>query len=665
MTTTLRIRNVSSRAINVATSVSPTLGAKDWTILAPAAPARSAPTAVLSFDRDEGITHGKTWTFTTSFVVDGVPVRLEERVTGELVGSTMSQSMTAGSVTTGMIDTNDPRSITFKGASGATYELAWSLSGALYKDILYALTVPEPAYRAVPRVMEQIETVVVLMLENRSLDNVLGWLYAEGAPRLVFPPGSPERYDGIPAGAENAYETTAFSPKRGTAGYRTRCRVPAYDPNEPIAHVAQQLYADGFEKMPPGSPWASTPPMKGFVGDYHEAYIDDVSEVMGAYSPEDLPILSGLAKGFAVSDRWFSSVPTQTDPNRAFSLCGTSRGAETNDQIDGGTFADANTLFNVLAAKGKTWALYWQSESPLSTGEPLTWQPYTSYFYPRMMAPDALAKGATKGYPQFLADARDGKLPSFSYVEPYWGGGVGVIFDPTSWVGIQGTDYHPPAWIGPAEAELLQIYEALVQSPQWPHMLLVITFDEHGGNWDHVPPPRALPPDASVGASGFAFDRLGVRIPTILVSPFVEAGTVFRAPAGSEWDLDHTSLLATLCKWAGVDPASAALGARTAAAPTFEGVLRSTARTEPLPTLTLPEGYAQQGGGKGAVLGISDQARAAMKAQATAGAPARARLATFRAAAHRASSHGEGGSEELKRAMDEMILGAPAGSRSS
>ncbi len=117
------------------------------------------------------------------------------------------------------------------------------------------------------------------------------------------------------------------------------------------------------------------------------------------------------------------------------------------------------------------------------------------------------------------------------------------------------------------------MYHAIRQGPQWNETLFVVTFDEHGGTYDHRPPPKTINPGSQRGTSGFNFDRLGVRVPTILVSPFVEAGTVFRAPDASAHPFDHTSLLKTLLMWAGVDPASAGMGARMPVAPTFEGVL--------------------------------------------------------------------------------------------
>jgi phospholipase C len=605
-TTNISILNALGNGLSLTNSVTPSLDPTLWGSLSNSVPNAANATQVLGFNRDKHITPGDTWTFTTAFTLDGVTVQLQEQMTGTTAGSKMSQSMTADSVTTGFRDTTDSISINFTGISDAVYALRWDLAlhGNVYYSIQYTITVVTPAYQPITPVMPQVETIVMIMMENRSLDNVLGWLYNGSAPAVIYPPGSSTTFDGIPANVSNSYKTTSYSPQNGTHGYNNPWRVPAYDPGEPMPDVEVQLYGDS-QGNTPSNPWSQAPGMQGFAFNYYADYVDSVGEVMGAYSAAQLPVLYGLAQNFAVSDRWFASAPTQTDPNRAFSICGTSLGAEVNSDISSTTFQNANTIFNVLGSSGKTWGMYWQMDNPLATGEPLTsYAPFTSYYFPRM---NEAPNGSTAGYKTFLQAAASGILPNFCYIEPYWGGGKGVPFDQNDWIGIQGNDYHPPAWVGPAENDLNTLYQTLVDSPQWPSMLFIITFDEHGGNWDHVPPTPTVSPDASVGLSGFTFNRLGVRVPTILISPLITAGTVFRAPAGSPYDFDHTSFLATLCKWAGVNPASARLGTRTAVAPTFEGVIGTTARTDK-PSFTVPADYAKQGGGTGAFIGIKTSA---------------------------------------------------------
>jgi phospholipase C len=444
-------------------------------------------------------------------------------------------------------------------------------------------------------VMPQIDTIVMLMLENRSLDTMLGWLYSGGKPNHVFPNTNDPRellFNGIPPGAVNYYKSTAYSPANGTQGMSQPCRVPRWDPNEPFESVEIQLFADGDGQMP-NDPWLEQAPMTGFAYDFDAWWLTDagLAEVMGAYTAQQLPVLYGLAESFAVSDRWFSSIPTQTDANRAFSICGTSLGGLDNGTPD--TY-DAPTVFNAISGQ-KSWGVYWQYDG-VGAGDPGEGPCYTVDIFPQIKQ---AGSGVVDTYQNFLAKLAAGAdLPSFCYLEPFWGGGKGELAG-TDFVGLQGNDYHPPAWIGPAENDLNVLYDALRKSKQWPSMLLIITFDEHGGLWDHVSPTATVAPDDNT--SQFDFKTLGVRVPTILVSPYVNPGTVFRAPppqTGPAFDFDHTSFIATILKWAGVDPATAGLGNRVAVAPTFEAVLSDTPYDNS-PTFSVPSDYAGQGGGLG------------------------------------------------------------------
>ena len=128
---------------------------------------------------------------------------------------------------------------------------------------------------------------------------------------------------------------------------------------------------------------------------------------------------------------------------------------------------------------------------------------------------------------QFFADAAAGTLPPYSWLEP------NMLFGELD-------DYHPPTDIRTGEQFLAAVYDAVRNSPQWESTALLVLFDEHGGCYDHVPPPAAPVPDDSPGEQGFGFDRFGVRVPAIVVSPFTERGTVIS-------DTFHTtSVLRTL-----------------------------------------------------------------------------------------------------------------------
>ncbi len=596
--TTINLINVTGGTLAVTNSVSAPLSADYWGPTSVSAPSSAVPvpTQALVFSRDTGITTGDTWVFSTSFTVDGVVVTLEAQVVGEIwpAGSSMAQRITAGGADTGWWTSNDTRVVTFPGQSGATWSAAVSLSapfGKVHADITVTV-LQEAAPVTLAPVMPGIQTVVVLMLENRSLDNLLGMLYADSPPAAVYPPGSSTGFDGCPLTQGNQYHSSSYYPTAGTepSGPFADTTMPPFDPGEDFGHVQSQLYADGEGTLPSGAFWETDPSMSGFAWDYDEFYTDNQS-VMGVYDAAQLPVLYALAQSYAVSDLWFASVPSQTYTNRAFAMCGTALGKVDNSEIDGSTFACANTIVNVLAGAGKSWGVYWQTDGGVTAGSP-PFQPFTPYFFPRLTA---APNGGVHAFDDdtdpasFLQAAASGTLPNFCFVEPSWAGG----FPPFV---VQGSDFHPPASVTPGDQALADLFNALASSPQWPNMLLVITFDEHGGTYDHYPSQKTVAPDdapvsPAAAPYGFAFQRLGVRVPTLLVGPQVPAGMVFRSPDPTKF-FDHTSLVATLCKWAGVDPAQAGLGGRVAQAPTFEGVVQLATPRLDVPTLR-PNAFAR------------------------------------------------------------------------
>lgn len=154
-------------------------------------------------------------------------------------------------------------------------------------------------------------------------------------------------------------------------------------------------------------------------------------------------------------------------------------------------------------------------------------------------------------------------------------------------------DQHPPHDVSAGEQFLFRVWQAVSQSPAWNNILLVIMYDEHGGCYDHVlPPAGATPPDAASnpGKQGFRFDRFGVRVPVIVVSPYVQAGTVFRSNTSTPYD--HTSILATLRDWLDIpnSPGATMLtSARIKAAPTLEQVLTLASARVDKPTIAPPQ----------------------------------------------------------------------------
>jgi hypothetical protein len=319
-------------------------------------------------------------------------------------------------------------------------------------------------------------------------------------------------------------------------------------------------------------------------------------QVMETFSPEQLPVLNGLAKKYGISDQWFCSMPGGTDVNRAFSITGSSFSMLNNFQ-NGAEYASwpdnphRPSIWKTLWNNGFTdWTIYnavkWmdfvftyhlfldgqiptvdesvaedvKAEKKNQAGVAMTGEKKTS------CASDKSKHHYVSGFDQFKEDARNSNLPKFSYLEPIW-----IAKDGTS-------SYHPGGDLVPGEKMLNEIFESL-KAGAWDETLLIVTFDEHGGIFDHVPPSYAENPWPNDEADGFRFDLMGVRVPTIVASPWISEKTVFRS--GTDTPFDATSFLATLLDWHGIPKARWGLGERTKHAPTFETtLLEQEARTD-------------------------------------------------------------------------------------
>jgi phospholipase C len=398
--------------------------------------------------------------------------------------------------------------------------------------------------------LASIEHVVVLMLENRSFDHMLGYLYSDAGN--VSPAGQP--FDGLTGQETNPDASgTAVPVSPITAATANAYFMPGADPGEGYLATNQQLY--GTDAGPAAAGDAA--PGNGYVTDYSYTLGWETTEkwaivagttqqdIMGCFTPAALPVLSALAKGYAVCDRWFSSVPTETLPNRAFVCSGTSQG-HMDDKTH--TFT-APSIFGLLDKNSLGWAIYGYDATPL------TKETFTDI--------SGAAASHFGLFTDFQSAAAAGTLPPFTFLEPSWAS--------------TGNSQHPNYDVALGEQLIHDVYEALRAGPGWPQTLFVLTYDEHGGCYDHVAPPwGATPPDSTAGEFGFGFTRFGVRVPAVLVSPLIAPGTVYRVPAGGT-PLDHTSILKTVeQRWS-----LPALTARDAAAPAFGDVLTlSTARTD-------------------------------------------------------------------------------------
>jgi phospholipase C len=401
----------------------------------------------------------------------------------------------------------------------------------------------------------KIQHVVYYMLENRSFDHICGWLYEKDAKNLQFI-GSDRPF----AGATPT--TTKYNGGKLTPDFALD--LPQEDPYHDYSDVMRQLFGER-----PGAYEAyrarKKPDMSGFL------WNNGNQNVMGSYTPEQVPVLNGLAKGFALSDEWFCSMPGGTDVNRAFSLSGNSLG-ELNNFQNGVEYTQWPSAPHRPSVFKTLWSYGIDSFKIYNSIEWMNFV-FTQHLFLAGQIPsvDASSASYVASYQQFLADAASGSLPAFSYLEPTWIGSTGT------------SSYHPGADLVPGEQQLSDIYEALRRGPRWEQTLLVVTFDEHGGIYDHVPPPYATNPYPNDEIDGFKFDLMGVRVPTLLISPWIDERTVFRSPTDVAYDA--TSFLATLLRWFGVPRSGWGLGERTNHAPTFEGVLR---RKTPRPAKSLP-----------------------------------------------------------------------------
>jgi phospholipase C len=378
---------------------------------------------------------------------------------------------------------------------------------------------------------DPIEHIVVLMLENRSFDQMLGSL------KSIYP-----ELEGVDA-TDEARVNRGDDPARTVAQRPVLSRVTKLDPMHETQNVLRQI-ADGCS---------------GFIADFLQAYPQatdqQLQDVMGYYpvGPGSLTVLHTLARSFTVCDHWFCSVPGPTWTNRLFLHTGTSLGRV---EMPGDSFDpdlhcyDQPTIYQLLHDAGRSWKIYHHG-LPQSLVLTRQWE-YLDHY---------------RDVGQFYADAAGPAeaFPGYVFIEP-------------DYCGPDQNDQHPPSDVMNGEALLARVYNALrANEALWHTSLLVILYDEHGGFYDHVVPPPAVRPDDHT--EEFTFDRLGVRVPALLISPWVAPGVVPDV-------FDHTSLLRYLSdKWS-----LALLGNRTAQANSFADALLAldAARTDAPPSVPVP-----------------------------------------------------------------------------
>ncbi|HEY4172357.1 MAG TPA: alkaline phosphatase family protein, partial [Rhodopila sp.] len=358
----------------------------------------------------------------------------------------------------------------------------------------------------------------------------------------LYPSG--ETFDGLSGLEQNTWHkadgTVPVPVWKSPEMTPTAACIPTPDPGELFTDIHMQIYG-----LADAETFNPAPTMDGFVNNYMRQPAKDgprdANAVMHYFTPDQVPVLSQLAREFGVSDRWHASAPCQTWPNRFFAHTATANGYVNNSPTHFPYLME--TVFNRLDGAKVPWRVYFH-DMPQSATLGRLWNKFaTNFCYFNN---------------DFINDAAKGTLPAYSFIEPRYFANPVLKTMPN--------DQHPPHDVAYGEALIASVYNAVRGGPGWQNTLLIITYDEHGGCYDHVVPPAATPPGGPA-LGGFDFSSFGVRVPAVIVSPWVPKGSVIRPPGSTPFD--HTSIIATLRKLFPFAP----LTARDAAAPDLLGAL--------------------------------------------------------------------------------------------
>jgi phospholipase C len=367
-----------------------------------------------------------------------------------------------------------------------------------------------------PSALDNLKHIVVLMMENRSFDHMLGTM-KRGDPRI----------DGLNGTESNPDSTGALVAVQPLADFQGQLDP---DPSHHFSAVDLQIF-NGVNTSP------RVANMQGFINSYFQQRRDTAhsQKIMYYFTPDKLPVLTALASEFAVFNRWFSSIPGPTICNRAFAHYGTSFGHVTMDLFYINTIY--KSIYQRMQAAGRTAKIYYfdQASSTMEVVNLLKDQPQIF-----------------GTYEQFLNDCKHNRLPDYSFIEPNYSDHEGDNGE------LLASDQHPDHNVQEGERFIATIYNAIKNNPDlWESTALLVVYDEHGGIYDHVAPPGCMPDgfvaqpkDTGTGAP-FTFDRLGVRVPAVLISPWIPRGTVV-SPLQADGTLDkerifeHASIPATV-----------------------------------------------------------------------------------------------------------------------
>jgi phospholipase C len=372
-----------------------------------------------------------------------------------------------------------------------------------------------------------LTNIFVLMLENHSFDHLFGF---SGLPGVV----------GLSGSESNTYNNTKY-----TVSSSVTDPMPL-GPGHEFMNTMTQLCGDDTANPFPKGPY---PPINnsGFVADYANegASSSEYGDVMNCCdSPNAVPVLYQLAQEFAICDNWFSSMPGPTWPNRLFAMGGSSAGLDdspTNQEVLGwetvtGFTYQNGSIFDLLRSKNLTYKLFADFTNAFAA--------HPNYAGGEFPIAAALHNIALTEIISF--DLFNGQLTNpgaygtyyqpFTWIEPNYGDAMGDFHG--------GSSQHPTDSLAAGEAMIAAAYNAVRNSPHWNTSMLIITYDEHGGFYDHVRPPAAIEPGDSqykgLNTNGFDFQQYGVRVPAVVISPLISKGTVDHTL------YDHTSILKTV-----------------------------------------------------------------------------------------------------------------------
>ncbi|WP_158884079.1 alkaline phosphatase family protein [Rhodanobacter sp. L36] len=375
----------------------------------------------------------------------------------------------------------------------------------------------------------QIEHVFVLMLENRSFDHMLGLSELTG----VDIDGNPVAANGVAVNVNTNFDASTGTDVSVGSPAEYYLSDAEKGPGHEFENVLAQLCGTAYT---PGAPYPAINNL-GFIADYFAGDAPDPARIMRCYSREQLPVMNQLAREFAVCDSWFSSLPGPTFPNRFFAMAATSGGLDGSPSdpdtviatgFEGYRFENGS-IFDQLDQYCLPWRIYRGDDFP------------AAYLLSGMNLNEL--QGRLTGFENFESEVNDpGFDKKFVWIEPKYGADKFDITGPGSFT--CGNSMHPLDDVRRGEKLIKNVYEVIRNSPHWENSVLIVTFDEHGGFYDHVAPPAATPPGDEFTEAyiqhHFQFDRYGVRVPTLVISPLIRKGLI------DQTERDHTSTLATL-----------------------------------------------------------------------------------------------------------------------